>query len=178
MGNTAFDDFIDQQTAKSDGPEIDWDKARREWVQHLDEFYETVEGFLHKYIEADKIRIQHGTKRLHEEYIGSYEVATLAVKIGANVIEFDPVGTNLISAKGRVDMKGARGSVKFVLVPQDVSEFGFKVRDFPNDGESQAETRKPVARWAWKIATHPPRVRCVELREESFQDAIMEVVNG
>lgn len=178
MVNTAFDDFIDRQTADPGDLAIDWDGRRQEWMRHLAEFYETVRTYLHKYVVKGKVRLRHGMKQLHEEHIGSYEARTLAVEIGANTVHFDPVGTNLIGAKGRVDMRGTEGTVKFVLVPDDASGSGFDVR-VPEKGEAPPpDERKPTEHWTWKIATPPPGVRCVELREESFQDAIMEVVNG
>ena len=42
---------------------------------------------------------------------------SLEVSIGTVIkIHFDPIGTNLIGVKGRVDMHGPHGTVRFVLV--------------------------------------------------------------
>ena len=176
MANLTFDDFIDQQTAPTDEPEVDWDKERREWQQYLCQFYELVRTFMGKYIDQGKVRVRQGTKELHEEFIGTYTVDTMALEIGLNKIEFDPVGTNVIGAKGRVDMRSARGTVKFVLVSEDATEIGWP--RIIEGAELVAEPIEPVKNWAWKIATRPPRVRCLELCEESFQDSIMEVLNA
>ena len=177
MANDTFDNFIDQQTAPTDEPKVDWDQKRQEWQQYLCQFYELVGTFMRKYIDQGKVHVQQGTKELHEEFIGTYTVKTIALKIGPNRIEFDPVGTNLIGAKGRVDMRSARGTVKFVLVSEDATEIGWRFR-IVEGAEPVSESIEPVKNWEWKIATPPPKVRCLELCEESFQDAIMEVING
>ena len=167
MTDISFDDFVDQQLAKTK-PSIDWTQRRDDWVKHLDEFYRLAEGFLRKYIEQGKVHLTWTTKQLNEEYTGSYDVASLEVQIGVVNILFDPIGTNLIGAKGRVDMHGPHGTVKFVLVSKAASS-PMIPKDEP---ESVAEE------WAWKISTRPPNIRYIELVEESFLSAIMEVANA
>lgn len=176
MADTTFRDFIDQQTAPSTTT-VDWGQQREEWLQHLGQFYKLVEEFLGEYIEQRKVRLERGTKRLHEELVGEYSVDTLTLYIGSNKIDFDPVGTNLIGAKGRVDMRSAQGTVKFVLVPDDATTTVPRVR-IVEGAQPVREPLAPEENWTWKIATPPPTVGCVELCEDSFQDAIMEVVNG
>ena len=180
MANTTFSEFIAEQTAPPVGePKVDWDERREEWLQYLEQFYQLVEGFMREYLDQGKVRLQRGTKKLHEEFIGDYSVDTMTLDIGPNKILFDPIGTNLIGAKGRVDMRSAKGTVKFVLVPADGTKIGWKIHISVEGADDPVpEPVKPVRSWAWKIATPPPRVRCVELCKDSFQDAIMEVVNG
>ena len=178
MADTTFSAFIEQQTAPSTADlEIDWDQKRKEWLQHLDQFYKLVEEFMREYVDQGKVRLQRGTKELHEEFIGDYSVDTMALHIGLNKVVFDPAGTNLIGAKGRVDMRSAKGTVKFVLVPEDTTAVNWTFR-VAEDPDPIPEPIAPVENWTWKIATPPPRVRCVELCKDSFQDAVMEVVNG
>ena len=179
MANTNFNEFIEQQTASlpATEPEVDWDREREEWLQHLGQFYELVEEFMREYLDQGKVRLHRDTKDLHEECIGNYSVDTMTLDIGPNRIIFDPVGTNLIGAKGRVDMRSAKGTVKFVLVPEDAATIGWRSR-IVEGADPVPEPVEPVENWKWKIATSPPRVRCVELCKDSFQDAIMEVVNG
>ena len=180
MANTAFREFIEQQTAPPAAePEVDWDQQREEWLRYLDQFYKLVEGYMREYVDQGKVRLQRGTKTLHEEFVGDYSADTMALHIGANKIVFDPAGTNLIGAKGRVDMQSAKGTVKFVLVPADATAMGWRSRIVVGEADlAPDEPVVPVEDWAWKIATPPPKVRCLELCKDSFQDAIMEVVNG
>lgn len=176
MADTTFRDFIDQQTAIPTTT-VDWNQQREEWLHHLGQFYHLVEEFICEYVEQGKVRLQRGTKDLREEFIGNYSVDTLTLHIGPNEIDFDPIGTNLIGARGRVDMCSARGTVKFVLVPEDATTTVPRVR-VVEGAEPVQEPVAPGQNWTWKIATPPPEVRCVELCKDSFQDAVMEVVNG
>ena len=104
MTNISFDDFVNQQIAKTK-PSIDWTQRCDAWKKYLDEFYRLAEGFLRKYIEQDKVHTTWATKQINEEYIGSYEVASLEVQIGAVNVRFDPIGTNVIGVQDRVDMR-------------------------------------------------------------------------
>ena len=120
--NISFDDFVNQQIAKEEPP-IDWIQVRDDWKKHLDEFYQLAEGFLQKYIDQGKVRITTATKQITEEHIGSYDVKSLEVQIGTVKVCLDPIGTLIVGAKGRVDMRregmyGPYGTVKFVLVPK------------------------------------------------------------
>lgn len=179
MTRQAFEDFINRQAAGTAEQEIDWARKRDEWLQYLDQFYETVERFIGEYAKAGKIQLTSHSKRIHEEYIGEYEAKSLELKIGSSTIRFDPVGTNLIAAKGRVDMIGPKGAVKFVLVPKDSAGLKMAVHVYTeNERPPAAEPAQAVREWAWKISTPPPNVRYVEIEEDSFYTAMMEVTNG
>lgn len=178
MANSDFNTFIDEQTAPPVAEqEVDWEQQREEWLQYLDQFYGLVEEFMGEYVNRGKVGLRRSSKTLNEEFIGEYSAATMAMDIGRNSIVFDPVGTNLIGVKGRVDMQGAKGVVKFVLVPEGTTVVGWKARIVVG-ADPVPEPVEPVERWEWKIATPPPKVRCVELCRDSFQDAVMEVVKG
>jgi len=179
MTRQAFEDFINRQAAGTAEQEINWAQQRDEWLQYLDQFYETVKRFVDEYVRAGKIQLTFHSKEMHEEDIGEYEAKSLELKIGSSTIRFNPVGTNLIAAKGRVDMIGAKGTVKFVLVPKDSAgpRITFHVYT-ENEKPPAAEPAQAVTEWAWKISTPPPNVRFMEIEEESFYTAMMEVTNG
>jgi len=179
MSNNSFDEFIEKQSSSGQEIEIDWSKKLNEWEKYLSNFYGLVEDFLKPYVESGKLKIQKSDIELQEEYIGAYTAQELLIRIGKNDILLKPIGTNLIAAKGRVDMIGPKGQVKFLLVPKESSGPKIGIRILV-EGESSAPEDKPaiVTEWAWKIATPPPRISYVELEPESFQSALMEVVNG
>ena len=180
MANSDFNAFIEEQTAPPTGePDVDWEQEREEWLRYLDQFYRLVEEFMGEYVNRGKVGLRRSSKTLNEEFIGEYSATAMAMDIGRNSVIFDPVGTNLIGAKGRVDMRGAKGVVKFVLVPEDATTMGWQVHvTVGANPVPDLKPVKPVGKWEWKIATQPPKVRCVELCRDSFQDAVMEVVNG
>ena len=117
------------------------------------------------------------TKQINEEYIGIYDVASLEIQIGAIKVRFDPIGTLVFGAKGRVDIHGPHGTVKFVLVPKTASSPMIRViiQEAPVEVKDELE---PVEEWAWKRRTPPPNIKYIELEEESFLSAIMEVANA
>lgn len=180
--NISFDDFVNQQIAKEE-PSIDWTRRRDDWIRHLDEFYQLAEGFLQKYIDQGKVRITTATKQITEEHIGSYDVKSLEVQIGTIKVLLDPIGTLIVGAKGRVDMRregmdGPYGTVKFVLVPKTASSPTIRVIVRDSSSETKDEPEPIVEEWAWKRRTPPPNVEYIELEEESFLSAIMEVANA
>jgi hypothetical protein len=105
----------------------------------------------------------------------------MTVKLKGDEVIFEPIGTNLIGTKGHVDMKGSAGTVKFVLVNKQSSAPRIKLT-IQVSGESEKEEAKESAdheiEWNWKIATPPPRIKYIELDEDSFFDSLMEAING
>ena len=177
MTEMSFDDFVNQQIAKEE-PSIDWTQIRDDWIKHLDEFYrQLAEGFLQKYIEQGKVHITWITKQINEEHIGSYDVKSLEVQIGTIKVRFDPIGTLVLGVKGRVDMHGPHGTVKFVLVPKTDSSPKIRVIQKVS-GEVKEEPEPIIEELAWKILTPPPNIKYIELEEESFLSTIMEVANA
>ena len=179
---TSFDEFINQQVAKREAePPVDPDEARRQWKQDLEQFNGMVEEFLREYIDQKKVSLSKITKNMNEEIIGNYEADSLVIEIGTSKVYFDPVGRYVIGAKGRVDMSGPHGTVKFLLVPKDASAPRIGVRrvsiteERPPESELIQAVQEP---WVWKIGTPPPKSKYIELEKESFHTAVMEVVNG
>lgn len=179
MANRSFDDFVNRQSAEAKGAEVDWEAHLSEWKSYLTEFYDLIDRHLAKYVAEGKILLEDSEKTIHEDRLGTYSVKALTVSIGRSQIRFDPIGTIIVAAKGRVDMIGTSGTVKFVLVPKASTGPTIKVR-IRAEGEDPSEEPgpMPITEWAWKIATPPPRIRYIPIEEESLFEAIMEVSNG
>ena len=178
---TSFEDFVTRQhqMASEEERRVDWEREREEWKVHLDRFNTRVLEFLETYVEQKKVRIDRVRKCIHEQHIGKYEVEAIEVRLGNACVKLDPIGTNVIGAKGRVDMKGPNGTVRFVLVPENSSAPEVRVRIRGGGADSvRDDPDHEGVNWAWKISTPPPGIRYIELREEEFQTAIMEVVGG
>lgn len=179
MSNKKFDEFIQKQSSPPTISEIDWAGQLLEWQQYLSKFYEAITLYLKQYIDEGKIKLTYGEKSIFEEYLGEYKATTATIAFGNNHIKLDPIGTNLIGAKGRVDMIGTNGHVKFVLVNSDASAPKISVRIWIQGEEPPPEEDVPKdIKWEWKIATQPPRIKYFVLNQESFFDALMEVANG
>ena len=104
----------------------------------------------------------------------------MILKIGGQEIVLTPVGTLLIGSKGRVDVIGPAGRTRLILVDREASAPTIKV-SVHIGGKPQAAAKEPLHKkinWAWKIVTTPPAVRFLELTQESFFRALMEIANG
>lgn len=174
-----FADFIKTQQVSKADDSIDWKKQRDEWLKYLDDFYALVESSLKPYVEKRQISISFESKQIFEEEIGSYEVKSARIKIGHSEAKLDPIGTLLVGAKGRVDLVGPRGTARFVLVDADSTGPRITVRSSVVGQDLPPEPpRKKVERWAWRRTTLPPRITYLPLTDESFQDSLLEVMNG
>jgi hypothetical protein len=182
MSKKDFNRFVEQASKEKKSKNIDWEKRREEWIHNLDEFYKKINSFLNSFIEKGKISIEFQDIELTEEHIGTYETKSATIFIGDHTIRLRPIGTTLIAAKGRVDMTGAYGKVKFVLVPESADKPQIRVMiNTEYQAETASETRNngnETSDWVWKIATSPPAIRYLPLDEESFMDAVMEVTNA
>lgn len=180
MSKREFDEFIEKQSNLAQTSNTDWTRVLQEWQTYLEQFYATTASFLKPYIESGKIHITYGKKKILEDNIGEYEAKTAEISFGTNRIKLDPVGTNLVGAKGRVDLIGPTGKTRFVLVNSKASAPKISVRVWIHGEEPPVvEDRKPESiTWAWKIATPPPNIRYLSLTDETFFDSLMEVSNG
>ena len=180
MSKKDFDEFINKQMQeKAEKKEIDWGAKRDEWLSSLDQFYKTIEEFLAEYVESGKVSYDYSEKTIIEEHIGEYSAKALTIELGHHKSKLEPIGTNLIGANGRVDLIGANGKVKFVLVDKTSSGPRIKVTVWVSgDKPPEEEEEKKEIEWGWKIATPPPRIQYIDLQQDTFLDALMEVVGG
>ena len=181
MSKKDFDNFINKQAElKAAEKPINWNVQRDEWLEYLSQFYNKIEKFLAEYLTAGKVVYNYSEIKMFEEYIGSYSAWVLNIELGSHKVKLEPIGTNLIGGtKGRVDLIGANGKIKFVLVNKNSSGPKIKV-DIWIEGEKSPEKKdKPmVIEWNWKISTPPPRIQYINFEQDTFLEAIMEVVGG
>ena len=177
MGKKDLQAFINAKKRDAEVEEqIDWGKRRDEWLQSLNEIYGQIQNWLNDFEENDVISLEYKNKEINEEHIGIYNTSKMIIKIASEQILLDPIGTLLIGAKGRIDMKGKNGTIKIVLVPEHSGSPSIKI-DIASGDEPKPEEKVPV-KWAWKIATPPPSVKYIELDNDSFSDALLEVIGG
>ena len=78
-----------------------------------------MEEYLKKYIEAGEIQVTRKNIQISEEYLGSYQVPKLSFQIGNDRVVAKPIGHRVIAADGRVDLIGARGTLRLVLLEKE-----------------------------------------------------------
>lgn len=182
MSKEEFDRFVESKSQQTGPKAIDWEKRKKEWLKTLNYFYSQVDQWLSEYTKTGKIEIQDCNIRLHEENIGEYIAGMRTIKIGPEVAILRPIGTLIIGARGRVDLEGPKGNIKFILTGKNSNgiRISIKVIDPRNKTLDAATTKEPEPEeeWVWKIATSPPKIQFIELDQDTFFDALTEVLNG
>jgi len=182
MGKSKFEEFLQEDDSAT--MKIDWNEKKDFFIEKINEFYKQMDTFLKPY--KDKISLKDEQYIINEDYIGSYHVNKKTLHIKNKDITFTPIGTNLIGAWGRIDMEGENGIVKFVLVPKnnDVPKIETAVLITDEDKIKWQEKQNEIAKKnkeaekIWKIATPAPNIKYIDINEENFFDALMEVING
>ena len=183
MGKEKFEEYLKTQQNTQDKT-IDWELKKEEWIKEVETFLEQIKCYFENYKESVVINEQSLT--INEEYLGSYTSKKLIVRFNNDTVTFTPIGRNIIGAKGRVDMEGKAGKVKFVLVGENSQSPQIITTTITNEQEQKEYDEKmrkmdEIAKQeknAWKISTPPPKIKYIELDENSFFDALMEVING
>ncbi|MCL2193413.1 MAG: hypothetical protein FWB78_08465 [Treponema sp.] len=181
MGRKEFDEFV----TKSDGePQIafDKDKELKEWKDFLKSLFSEMEGWIKSYVDKGLIKISTKKYPLYEEFYGEYEVDAIVLTFKEKAVYFEPIGTMLVGAKGRVDVKSEYGTRSLILVDKDSDGPNIKINVFTSERERKEHEEKVKPKkeisWDWKILDNKDRIKYIKLNEDSFFDIIMEVMSA
>jgi hypothetical protein len=173
MSKKDFEEILNKhETVKSD---IDWDKKKQEWLNFVQQFYHEVGQWLKPYVDQKKLKYDYHEINLTEEYIGTYTVKAMNISFAGQQVKLEPIGTLLIGTKGRIDMEGARGRVQFILADGNKVNVSISIK-----GETKKENQeRKEPDWTWKIVLKEQRkIAYDDFNEESFFNALMEIING
>ena len=148
----SLEEFFKQKVARNEERihTVDWEARREKWIAALNQLYEMIEKWLQSSVQKGLIRIEYDDKIINEENIGRYTVRKMKLWVGTEQVIFDPKGTILIGSYGRVGMTGDDGAVMLMLFE-----------------------------WAeWEFAVRTPSLRRWPLTEESFSDALKQVMRN
>jgi hypothetical protein len=169
MSKQDLENFLNQEIEDTTA-NVDWLSQRKEWLDYIEQFYDMILKWLFRYIEQGKIQVSRRNITLNEDNIGSYCTQKLILKLANKEVSLTPIGTVLIGSKGRIDMSSSAGEVKFVLVEKDL-------KDPSKQNTNESDKLANSLLFQWKISTSPPSITFIELNEESFSDALLEVLN-
>jgi len=183
MSKKEFDDFLKKEEEKKK-PAIDWEAEKKWWLDKLYNLYKDIQNWLKEYVENNQLSVEYSKIDIYEEALGSYTVQQMKIKIGKKTAKLIPIGTILIGTKGRVDMTGDAGTIRFILADKQATGPKIEIKVFLSeeekrkDEEKRKKAIKPKIDWTWKITTNPPRIKYSELNQDSFLQCLMQVCNG
>lgn len=173
MTSEDFKAFLNKQTqVKKQEDTIDWEAKKTQWIKHANEFVNDVRKYLSEFSEITTSTV---SINITEDKLGSYQAPKLIIHLPKEIIELIPIGTLLIGAHGRFDMKGLAGTVKWVLVPVEAEKPTVKLTI--NDKDQPADTEESD-KLVWKVATPAPNIRYLSFTKDILLEAIMEVSHG
>lgn len=167
---TAFDKFINENTSR----DAIKDKENRiaAFKKAVEELYALIDDeWLKPYIETDKIQVHTKSISIEEDGLGSYEAASKIFRIGINRVVLLPIGSRILGASGRVDMKCNGSSVMFLFVDKNVtSALQLTI--------PKKKTITLAGKLVWKYVDPNSPISYRDLDSNSFQMLLMEVING
>jgi hypothetical protein len=176
MSKKDFDTFLSvKEREREDIPKIDWEVEKYEWLSYLDKLYKIFAESLKDYVKKGKIKLDcDKTITLTEEDVGKYEAKTMIIEFAGEKIILEPIGTNLIGVKGRVDMIGRFASAKIVLVDSRMKGLNDHIKA-ANHGRKESPEEAII--WEWKFVMLPSRLY-LPVNEDTIYSVIMELSNG
>ncbi len=178
MADMSFDDFVRREQQEP----INWQAEKTAWLQHLEELFTQVEGYLKPYVDAGKVVKKYRSIELNEEYLGLYSTKEMIITIGSKTIKLEPISAFILGSKGRVDVAGPRARAQLLLLDSKVTSMSQLINVSAGISRRQPprRPRKPPAdiKWVWRIVTRPPQREIIEINKENFLNLLVEISNG
>ena len=145
-----LEEFFRQKKSRYDDQarKVDWEGRKDNWIIALDQLYKMISRWVQASIQNDLIKIVYEDKIIIEENIGTYTIRRMKLCVGTEQVVFDPKGTILVGSYGRVDMSGDEATIMIVLLEWN----------------------------QWELAVRTPKIHHWPLTEDSFADALKQVM--
>ena len=138
------------------------------YKEKVEELYRLVEEKLLADLRSeDFFSTSYEDEEIVEESLGKYNTRSMRIQMGRLIVELRPYGTDVIGARGRVDMwvNDYDESAMIILVPSDV--------DNP---------KKPISStahdWVWKLVERRfSKVNYCQLTSDVFQKKILTLAS-
>jgi hypothetical protein len=114
-------DFLRSRNEQSPKADIDWQSKKDMWVRSVEALYATIQEMLRDSIASGDVVVRRFEVDVTEDFIGTYAIPVLELRVGRERVEFRPKGVNVIGAAGRVDLRGERDTVTLVKDETDAN---------------------------------------------------------
>ncbi len=155
LENESLEIFLRRKNEESESKRkaIDWEGRKQQWLTWVDQLYGEINDWLNPLKRDGIVKINYENTALSEDYVGSYPVKNMTMKVGAESVSLKPKGMVLVNSCGRVDMMGDDGSIMLILI----------------EGTEKSKLQ-------WHIAVRTPNVKYWQLTKDSFTDALKQVM--
>ncbi len=106
-----------QQQERAEGSSLE--KRKEEWLESLAELFSSIKVWLAEPVSQNLIEIAEDDVEIDEYKVGLYKAPSLILRAGHDVVFVEPVGTIIMGANGRVDVKTGGTSFKIILTDQN-----------------------------------------------------------
>ena len=85
-----FRDFLDDLTDNDSAANKEVEERRERWIKSVCALFDDIRGWLRQPIDDKLIHYDLNKTNLSEDYVGTYDIATLTLKLGNQFIQFRP----------------------------------------------------------------------------------------
>jgi len=178
MARSDFSKFVEREAAEAASEPINLEAEKSFWLNKLNELYSSIRSYLSEFVDRGQVEIAEGNAVISEELLGAYQVPIMTIKIGRQTIQLKPIGTFLIGTRGRVDLTGAKGTVRLILADKDSTAPKLTVTRVDPNKPAQSKAPPRQVDWTWKIVASQAPIRYFPLEQDNFTDALLEVANA
>ena len=171
-------------TAVSQKTSVNWEEVLVEWKTYVSKLYDQVEHWIKKSGVSQKVQIERELISISENYIGSYKIDQLLLKVGDNIIRFIPQGRLIIGSRGRVDIVCGSKKVLLLLLGKNakpsitVQEFHSKSEyEKHQKTESKKVKKNPSQDLVWKISSQIPTIEVKLFTENEFAEVFEQLIS-
>lgn len=126
-----------------------WVERKEKWLESVSNLYNNIANWFSPFIQEGLMVLKTDfSVTIIEEHIGQYSLKRLDIYIGSDIISLKPKGTLVSGYLGRIDMTGPKGVLMLV----------------------ETEWNK------WKFAKRTPKFEEWEVSEDSFVEAIKDII--
>ena len=171
-------------TAISQKTSVNWEKVLVEWKTHVSKLYNQVEHWIQKAEVWQKIQIERTQMSICEDYMGSYKIEQLLLKVGDNMIRFIPQGRLIIGSRGRVDIVCGNKKALLLLLGRNAQP-SITIQAFQSESEYEKhkktegkKVKKPSSQdLVWKISNQIPAIEATLFTENEFTEVFEQLIS-
>lgn len=176
MDPEEFKKFVDASIGENQAQQEKKQARIDFYLSELDKLYHLIdEDWIADYIANETIKTEIQPIQITEEELGEYTANKKYIIIGGYRLCLEPVGTYLIGAKGRVDLKYKNNSYKFILIGENINQVSDLI-DIRIRGQ-KVKSKKDPGNLVWKYVNNSNSSVLRGIDKDIFQKLLMAVID-